>query len=329
MRNIKYILTPIILLILGTSSYAQGDYGEDRAGTEGFQFTKIAVDPRSASMGNSNMADAQDASSLYWNPALSARLEGTNLMVSHTEYFAGISQNYIGIVQQVGSFAIGGSLQYLGSGDITETTEFQPFGTGRTFSTHHISTGISASHKVTNLFSYGITVKFLMEKIEEIEYTSGAIDFGFSYLVGDTGLRFAVGINNFGLDAAPSGTSTRNTLDGIIEVEPEEQQSLPTRFLIGAAFDVIDKDESSLVVTAQITNPSDNAEQFNVGAEYGFMNQFYIRTGYEFGVKERKIPSLGAGVKIPLINRIIRADYSYSLYERLGEIHRIAISVSL
>ena len=60
-----------------------------------------------------------------------------------------------------------------------------------------------------------------------------------------------------------------NTLDGIIEVEPEEQQSLPTRFLIGAAFDVIDKDESSLVVTAQITNPSDNAEQFNVGAEFG------------------------------------------------------------
>jgi len=92
---------------------------------------------------------------------------------------------------------------------------------------------------------------------------------------------------------------------------------------------VIDKDESSLVVTAQITNPSDNAEQFNVGVEYGFMNQFYIRTGYEFGVKERKIPSLGAGVELPLINRIIRADYSYSLYERLGEIHRIAISVSL
>lgn len=59
------------------------------------------------------------------------------------------------------------------------------------------------------------------------------------------------------------------------------------------------------------------------------MNQFYIRTGYEFGVKERKIPSPGAGVELPLINRIIRADYSYSLYERLGEIYRIAISVSL
>jgi len=329
MRIKKIITTAFVLLISAGPVFAQGDFGQDRAGTEGFQFTKIAVDPRSAAMGNSNMADAYDASSLYWNPALSARLEGTNLMISQTEYFAGITQSYISVVQQVGSFAIGGSLQYLGSGDIKETTEFQPFGTGRTFSTQHISTGISASHKVTELFSYGITVRFLMEKIEEIQYNSGAIDFGFSYLVGDTGLRFAVGINNFGFDASPKGTTTRTSLDGVIEVEPEEQQSLPTRFLIGAAYDVIDRNETSLVLTAQITNPSDNAEQFNIGAEYGFMKQFFVRTGYEFGVEERKIPSLGAGFEIPLANRSIRADYSYSLYERLGEIHRIAISVAL
>ena len=329
MRLMKFISTLALLIISAAPAIAQGSFGEDRAGTEGFQFTKIAVDPRSAAMGNSNMADAYDASSLYWNPALSARLEGTNVMVSHTEYFAGITQNYISVVQQAGTFAFGGSLQYLGSGDIVETTEFQPFGTGRTFSTHHISTGISASHRVTELFSYGITLRFLMEKIEEIQYSSGAIDFGFSYLVGDTGLRFAVGINNFGFDASPTGTTTRNTLDGVIEVEPEEQQSLPTRFLIGAAYDLIDKEETSLVITAQITNPSDNAEQFNIGAEYGFMNQFFVRTGYEFGIEERRIPSLGAGVELPVINRVIRADYSYSLYERLGEIHRIAISVAL
>jgi len=328
--NMKKIIASTFLL-LGTAAplFAQGGFGEDRAGTEGFQFTKIAVDPRSAAMGNSNMADAYDASSLYWNPALSARLDGSNLMVSHTGYFAGISLDYISFVQKVGTFALGGSLQYLSSGDIKETTEFQPFGTGRTFSTNHISAGLSASHQVTELFSYGITFRFLMEKIEEIQYNSGAIDFGFSYLVGDTGLRFAVGINNFGFDSSPDGTTTRETLEGIEEVTPEENQSLPTRFLIGAAYDLIDGDENSLVVTAQITNPSDNAEQFNIGAEYGFMDQFFVRTGYEFGIEERKIPSVGGGIELPLSNRKIRADYSYTLYERLGEIHRIAISVSL
>lgn len=325
----KFLLPFCVLFTLGSPLFAQGSFGEDRAGTEGFQFTKIAVDPRSAAMGNSNMADAYDASSLYWNPALSARLEGSNVMLSHTRYFAGINLDYFSVVQKVGDFALGGSVQYLSSGDITETTEFQPFGTGRTFATHHLSAGASVSHEVTELFSYGITFRYLMEKIEEIQYQSGAIDFGFSYLVGDTGLRFAVGINNFGFDSSPEGTTTRESLNGVDEIEPEEQQSLPTRFLIGAAYDLIDNDENSLVVTAQITNPSDNAEQFNVGAEYGFMKQFFVRTGYEFGIEERKIPSFGAGVELPFGNRIIRADYAYSLYERLGEIHRIAINVAL
>lgn len=328
--HMKKILLPICLLVvLGSPLLAQGSFGEDRAGTEGFQFTKIAVDPRSAAMGNSNMADAYDASSLYWNPALSARLEGSNVMLSHTRYFAGINLDYFSVVQKVGDFAFGGSVQYLSSGDITETTEFQPFGTGRTFATHHLSAGATVSHKVTELFSYGITFRYLMEKIEEIQYNSGAIDFGFSYLVGDTGLRFAVGINNFGFDSSPDGTTTRENLNGIEVIEPEEQQSLPTRFLIGAAYDLIDNEENSLVVTAQITNPSDNAEQFNIGAEYGFMKQFFVRTGYEFGIEERKIPSIGAGVELPFGNNKIRADYAFSLYERLGEIHRIAINVAL
>jgi long-subunit fatty acid transport protein len=325
----KFLLPFCVLFTLASPLFAQGSFGEDRAGTEGFQFTKIAVDPRSAAMGNSNMADAYDASSLYWNPALSARLEGSNVMLSHTRYFAGINLDYFSVVQKVGDFALGGSVQYLSSGEITETTEFQPFGTGRTFATHHISAGATVSHEVTELFSYGITFRYLMEKIEEIQYQSGAIDFGFSYLVGDTGLRFAVGINNFGFDSSPEGTTTRESLNGVEVIEPDEQQSLPTRFLIGAAYDLIDNDENSLVVTAQITNPSDNAEQFNVGAEYGFMKQFFVRTGYEFGIEERKIPSFGAGVELPFGNRIIRADYAYSLYERLGEIHRIAINVAL
>lgn len=325
----KFLLPFCVLFTLASPLFAQGSFGEDRAGTEGFQFTKIAVDPRSAAMGNSNMADTYDASSLYWNPALSARLEGSNVMLSHTRYFAGINLDYFSVVQKVGDFALGGSVQYLSSGEITETTEFQPFGTGRTFATHHLSAGATVSHEVTELFSYGITFRYLMEKIEEIQYQSGAIDFGFSYLVGDTGLRFAVGINNFGFDSSPEGTTTRESLNGVEVIEPDEQQSLPTRFLIGAAYDLIDNDENSLVVTAQITNPSDNAEQFNVGAEYGFMKQFFVRTGYEFGIEERKIPSFGAGVELPFGNRKVRADYAYSLYERLGEIHRIAINVAL
>lgn len=326
LTNISLIL---ILVLTGTIKLHAQSFGEERGGTVGFQFTKIAVDPRSAAMGNSNMADATDGSSLYWNPALSARVEGPTVMLSHTSYFAGINQDYFSYIHRVKSFAFGGSIQYLSSGEIKETTEFQPFGTGRMFSTHHVSAGLSASHKVTELFSYGITVKYLLEKIEEISYSSGAIDFGFSYLVGDTGLRFAVGINNFGTDATPDGTTTREDLNGVEEIEPEKGTSSLTRFHIGAAYDLFESENSKVVITGQVTNPSDNAEQFNIGAEYVFMEKFFFRSGYEFGHIERKIPSLGVGFELPLGNRTIKADYGYTLYERLGDIHRIAISFSL
>ena len=321
----------LFLFVAGstTTLKAQKSFGQDRAGTEGFQFTKIPVDPRSAAMGNSNMADAMDGSSLYWNPALSAETNGSEFMVSHTEYVAGIQQDYFSYIQRINSYAIGVSVQYLGSGDIMETTEFQPFGTGRIFSTHHMAAGISVAQKVTDLFSYGLSFKYLLEKVEEIQYQSGAIDFGFAYRVGDTGLRFGVGINNFGLDAAPDGTTQRESLEGILELEPETNTSLPTRFHIGAAYDLVDNQQIKVTITAQVTNPSDNAEQLNIGAEYSFMDQFHLRTGYEFGQLERRVPSLGGGVSVPFVGRILKADYAYTRFERLGQIHRIGVRVSL
>lgn len=326
---IKTALTGLCILLTGTAAFAQSEYGKDRAGTEGFQFTKLPVDPRSAAMGNSNMADAYDGSSLFWNPALAARLDNSQLMVNHTEYVADISLEYLSYIHKIGNFAVGGSVQYLNSGEIKETTEFDPFGTGRTFSTQHLAVGISGAHRITDLFSYGITLKFLQEKYLEVSYTSGAVDFGFSYLVGDTGLRFAVGISNFGLDAAPDGTVTRPTLEGPREEAPEEKLSLPTRFTIGAAYDLIEKEDQELTLTAQITNPSDNSEQLSVGAEYGFMKQFFVRGGYEFGHEERRWPSFGAGVEVPFSGKVLNADYGYTIYERLGGIHRIGLSVSL
>lgn len=329
MRPTYFLLVSLMFVSLSQKVHAQG-FGTDRAGTESFQFTKIAVDPRSAAMGNSNMADAIDGSSLYWNPALSARLGSSNVMVSHTAYVVDVNVDYFSYIHKIGDFAIGASVHYLNSGDILETTETDPLGTGRTFRTHHIAAGLSGAHQVTDLFSYGMTVKLLTMRILEVEYTTGAIDFGFHYLVGDTGLRFAVGINNFGLDSSPNGSVTRlDETDGIVVEEPQQDPSLPTRFHIGAAYDLLETDQSRLLVTAQITNPSDNSEQFNIGAEYAFMNQFFLRTGYEFGNIERRLPSFGGGVKLNVGGRVIDANYSYSLFERLGEIHRIALSIAL
>ncbi|MEQ8525160.1 PorV/PorQ family protein [Gracilimonas sp.] len=334
MKFIKALIKSCLLFLIGgllysQSALAQTSYGDDRAGTEGFQFAKISIDARSAAMGNSNMADAIDGSSLYWNPANASVLSSSNVMLNHTQYVADINLEYLSYIHKIGRFAVGGSIQYLNSGEINETTEFEPLGTGRTFNTHHISAGVTGSHQITDLFSYGITLRYLSENYVDITYQTGAIDFGFLYYVGETGLRFGVSLNNFGFEAPSSGKAEYETLDGIVREEPTSDLSLPTRFNIAAAYNVIENENHELLMTAQITNPSDNSEQLNVGIEYGFIGQFFIRSGYEFGIEERIWPSLGAGVEVPFMDKRLKADYGYTVFERLGGIHRIGLSVAL
>lgn len=331
MNTFLKILSVVLLALFVANSNveAQSSYGEDRSGTQGFQFTKITVDARSAAMGNSNMADATDGSSLYWNPALASKIGSSYMSLSHTQYLVETNQEYVSFIQKYKDFAFGGSVQYFTSGDQMETTETRPFGTGRTFRTHHLSAGFTASHKITDLFSYGITLKYYYLNFFDVSYQTGAIDFGFAYDVGDTGLKFGVSINNFGLDASPDGELNSTTPTGQDTLKPQSDISLPTRFIIAAAYDVYETEQNKIVLTGQIINPSDNAEQFNLGAEYGFMDQFFLRAGYEFGHKERILPSFGAGVKVPFSGRILRADYGFTNFDRLGSIHRISLGFNL
>ena len=311
---------------------AQGVFpslGGSRSGTSGFQFLKINVDARSSALGGSNVADAMDGSALYFNHALAAQMDNSQVYLSHTAYFADIAHNYASYTQKLGSIALGGSLMYLDSGEMEETNEFNPLGTGRTFRTVHMAAGLSFAQELSELFSYGVTAKYVEEKIEEIQSQSAVVDIGFFYRVGETGLRFAVGLNNFGLDASPSGETTRPTQNGP-ETETEfEDVSPPSVFRIGAAYDAYETDNIKVLVTGQLTNPSDNSERFSLGSELTYLDQFFVRAGYEFGVDEAKLPTAGVGFFVPFLDNSIAIDYGFTARDRLGSIHRFTLKFNL
>lgn len=302
--------------------------GDDRTGTDGFQFIKIMVDPRSAALSGSNAADASAGASLYWNPAVASQAEKNEFMGSHTEYFADISMEYFSYVHHLDFITLGASVQFLNSGSIKETTEFQPLGTGRTFKTNHISAGLTASQKLTDSFSYGITARIITEKIEELSNTTAALDFGLFYRVGETGARFSVGVSNFGIDGTPSGDTERPTLDGEEAISEFEDVTVPTRFNLSLAYDIVETELNTFMLTAQITNVSDESELLSMGGEYGFMDQFFLRTGFSFGRDEMNLPSVGAGFKLPVSDKEFNFDYAFTSFERLDNIHRVALRLS-
>lgn len=339
-RNIAQAITCLLVVVgLGTSAQIVNaqllpSFGGDRAGTSGFQFLKIPVDARGAAMGHTVGATAMDASSLFWNPALAAQTDGMQLGFNHTAYFADVNLEYLAIVYplNVGGITIGGSVQTLSSGDMNVTTEFQPFGTGESFQLNDLSAGLTFSQSLTDLFSYGVTGKYVQESAAGIKVQTVVLDLGIFYRVGGTGAQMGVSIRNFGLDSSPTGEISRTVIGdtpGIVETD-FESLTPPTTFLLSVAYDVFrDRPASDLVVSAQLSNPNDNVESWNVGVEYTWNRILILRSGYRFGIEEFTIPSMGVGVAVPGVGPDIRFDYGFSRLDRLGSVHRIGINVGL
>lgn len=329
-------LVCMLLIVAPASAQVLPSFGGDRAGTIGFQFLKIPADARSAALGQTVVSNAMDASSLFWNPALASQTEDMQIGFSHTAYHADVRVEYAALTYPLGrgGFTLGASIQALDSGSMKETTEFQPFGTGREFAFTDLAAGLTVSQTLTDLFSYGITGKYVRESVAGISASTLVFDLGVFYRVGTTGAQMAVAIRNFGLDAAFEGELTRATIggDGTTLENDFESVTPPTTFLLGISYEVFQNNPSNkLLLSGQLSNPADNAETFNVGAEWTWNNLLIVRTGYRIGVEEFTWPSVGGGLMLPdLFDRLgVRFDYGLSHLERLGSVHRVGLNLSL
>lgn len=333
MKRLLVIALLVLLSVPAAQAQLLPTLGGERAGTSGFQFLKVPVDARGAALGETVVADANDVSALIWNPALAARLPGLQAGFHHTAYFVDVTLDFVGITYRLpAGIALGASLQTMNSGEMKVTTEFEPAGTGETFRLIDVAVGFTWSQQLTDLFTYGITTKYIEESVAGLTASSVVFDLGIHYMVGATGARMAVAVRNFGFDGRPEGELSRPVIaDDPIRIETDfEAMTPPTTFHLGFAYDVFDNpDGNKLTALAQLNNPNDNAEYWTLGAEYGFNSMFFLRAGYRFGVEEIDAPSLGAGFNLPLAGRSLGVDYGFNRMARLGNVHRFGLTVSL
>src|SRR5580765_1234401 len=114
------------------SARAQFTLGDQRAGTSSGSFLKIGVGARATGLGETFVAVANDPSAIYWNPAGLASLQRSELLLSHIEWPADIRYEHAAWVLPVRR--LGGSIAFqfgMLTTELDETTELQPFGTGR------------------------------------------------------------------------------------------------------------------------------------------------------------------------------------------------------
>ena len=320
-----------LVAALPVSAQILPSFGGDRAGTSAFQFLKIPVDPRGAALGETAVSNANDASALFWNPALAAQGGRTEVGLASAMYFADVALHYAAGYTRVGPITLGVSIQALDSGEMPVTTEFSgPEGTGETFRLVDLAVGLTVSQALTDLFSYGVTAKYVRESVAGVSTKAGLLDLGVFYKIGDTGVQLGVAIRNFGFETTPGGSISRTTLDGQTIVTVFDGAEPPTTFMLGASYrPFASTGQHDLVLSGQLTNPNDNAERYNVGAEYTWNNLLSLRAGYRFGVDEATLPSVGAGLLVPGIGPGLRIDYGFTNLERLGSVHRVGINLRL
>jgi hypothetical protein len=327
MRRVRpYAVACALAFSLGSSSLAQGLFpslGDQRVGISSFTFLKIGVGARAIAMGEAFSATSDDASSLYWNPAVAVQTEGLQVMVSHTEWFADVRHEFGGAIYHLTpEDALGVSIIALYTEDMARTTTSMPAGTGEFFGFQDLAVGLTYSRKMTNQFSFGVTARYVREQLAELHMQTLVFDLGAYYMTGFSTARFAIVLSSFGSAAKPAGAVD---VTGVGAVTEFEEFPPPTQFRLGFAIDPILTDEHRLTTTVQLNHPNDNAENIGLGLEYGWNDLLFVRTGYRFNVGEQDWPSFGLGLKLKADFSTIGFDYGAAHYDILGFAHRFSL----
>lgn len=304
--------------------------GGQRAGTSAFTFLKIGVGARAAGMGEAFVGISDDASALYWNPAGAAQVDGRKLLMTHTSWPADINYEYFGYVQPVTKYIyLGVSGGFLHMNPMEIRTEYKPHGTGEYFNYSDMALGATFAMRMTDRFSFGLSLKHVQENLAGLIMSGQMIDLGTFYWTGFKSLRFSVSLTNFGPQVAPPGTYEKPTIEGGTAEFEYTEFSPPTIFRIGSAMNIVENGPHVFTGSVQLNHPVDNAENFVFGGEYTFMNLLALRGGYKLNIDEGGL-SLGAGLVIPMVGiRKVRFDYAFTEFGRLSNVHRFAIGLDL
>ncbi|MEO5617762.1 MAG: PorV/PorQ family protein [Candidatus Eisenbacteria bacterium] len=305
---------------------AQFALGEQRAGTTSGQFLKIGLGARAVGLGESFVAVANDPSAIYWNTAGLASLQRQEVSLSHVGWPGDI--NYEHVTWVLPSRRFGGSFAFqFGAltAEMEETSEFQPFGTGRNFLFSDMVAGVAYARRWTDKLLVGAGAKYLREDLgsDVGGPTTSAVlfDMGSIFYLGYGSIRIATSLSNFGSELRPSGeyvspyTGQKLAYDGF---DP------PIMFRYGLAFEPVENAQQRLTTSLEFNQPADNSLRSKAGLEWMYMRTFALRGGYNFNADVLKL-SAGAGVVAKVGQTQATVDYAYTDGGSLGAISRLSL----
>ncbi|MGH7455805.1 MAG: PorV/PorQ family protein, partial [bacterium] len=209
----------------------------------------------------------------------------------------------------------------------------QPFdtGTGSTYNYLDLALQVTYARNFTDKLTLGFSLKMINQNIDSESATSFAFDFGSTYKIGFRNAVIGARINNLGKDLKFFDIGA----------------PLPLNFSVGGSINLIQNEQHTVTIMADATKPQDADQLIFAGGEYSFSDFVSLRGGWkfnysgvddkkrnEFDQREIKAPrteegvTLGGGIKVPMGQKKLLLDYSFTEFGILDNTHRFSVNVA-
>lgn len=303
MKNWGRLLALACVLITATAVHAG-------SGKNGVAFLKIGVGARAIGMGEGFSAIADDTSAIHYNPAGLVHISSPCISTMYNQWIGGLMHGAITYVNPCfKQSAIGISAVYLGTNGIPRYDEISSGTSSGEYRAYNASFNCAYAFHFTDDISFGINIKGIQEKIDNEEADGFAVDFGQLYHTPIEGLFLSSVVQNLG-----SAMMFKDTA-----------YNLPTRYKLGIAYRFPDY---PLLMSCDLTKPSDNDWKINAGFECKIMNTLALRGGFDSQLfEDLNGGGLNLGFGFPIGPYTV--DYALVPTKKMGNTHRLSIGMQL
>lgn len=330
MVKIKHVSawTIVLAMLMAVTAFA----GNRKTGLTGASFLKIGVGARQVALGSAATTLSGDPNSMFWNPA-GIRADGTQLGFTHNQWLVDMAHNAVSLTHDVeGIGTVGVGLIHIGldgiaaNRDIAPTQALKPLqadqATDATYSFYDLAVNVTVARQFTDKLALGASLKLIREKIDDLDATAIAGDFGVIYNTGWRNLTLGARMNNLGGDLQYF----------------EFGAPIPLTFSIGAAIDIAKEEDHHFVALVDLTKPQDTPQLYFGGAEWTIMDKLVLRGGYKFGFSGSEDDfgvsttdegaSFGGGIQIPWGDARLSLNYAFTEFNLLDNTHRFSLNIS-
>jgi len=279
--------------------------GHAAPGTSGGDILNFATGVRAIGMGEAYTAQADDVSSLYWNPAGIGLLNQGQASFMYNQAYQGLSFQNAAMAVPFDYGGIGASLSYLSYGTING---YDVKGNPASEVNAYSGVGTLGGAYYGGPISIGANAKVVQGKLADTSATGLAADVGAIYTIQ----------HEMNGGTIRLGTSIRNMGTGLRYIS--QTDPFPLEWRIGAA--AVQMMDKKLNFSVDYGQQKDVRGAVYAGVEYLPIPILALRTGYAGTYAEGSGLRAGIGLRI----KDFSFDYAYAPYGDLGLSHRYELS---